>query len=180
MCLHFTFIIAVPFSPKYVTSILCIYGLFAAEGKQQGSDTLEAVNCRSPRRSCCSTCSDLQIKAVFFFHFGSVFCSVELSAILTYVHQGAETPQRQELRKPEQNTIFIHYIHYIQCNTTRLSTHSLYPQSSAHWSESTSLKTPESNPGVQRRARWKEKKREEEKITFHPANIAAWRIFTLQ
>lgn len=73
----FTFIIAVPFSPKYVISILCIYGLFAAEGKQQGSDTLEAVNCRWPWRSCCSTCSDVQIKEVFF-HFGSVillFCT---------------------------------------------------------------------------------------------------------
>lgn len=84
------------------------------------------------------------------FHFGSVVspCSVQRSVIPTRGHEGAETPQRQELRKPEQNTIFIHYIHYIQCNTTRLSTHSLYPQSSAHWSESTSLKTPESHPGV--------------------------------
>lgn len=65
---NFTFIIAVPFSPKYVSSILCIYGLFAAEGKQQGSDTLEAVNCRSPRWACLY----LQIKEVFF-HFGVVF-----------------------------------------------------------------------------------------------------------
>ncbi len=36
MCYYFTFIIAVPLSPKYITSILCIYGLFAAKGKQQG------------------------------------------------------------------------------------------------------------------------------------------------
>lgn len=68
---NLTFIIAVPFSPKYVISILCIYGLFAAEGEQQGSDTLEAVNCRSPRRSCCFTCSDLQIKGK---SFSTLFC----------------------------------------------------------------------------------------------------------
>lgn len=33
--------------------------------------------------------------------------------------------QRPQLRKFEQNTIFIPYIHYIQCNSTRLPAHSL-------------------------------------------------------
>lgn len=73
VCVCSTFIIAVPFSPKYITSIWYIYGLFADESKQQGSDTLEAVNCWSPWRSCCFTCSDLQIKEVFFHFVSAVF-----------------------------------------------------------------------------------------------------------
>lgn len=107
-----------------------------------------------------------------FFHFVLWSCCC---IICTWPLEGRNNTGGQELWKPEQNTIFIHYIHYIQCNTTRLSTHSLYPQSSAHWSESTSLKTPSNHPGVERRARWKEQKKkrktENEKITLHPANI---------
>lgn len=53
----------------------------------------------------------------------------------------------------------------------------------------TDLRVPafklESHPGVERRARWKEKKKREnekknKKKTFHPANIVTWRMFTLK
>lgn len=45
------------------------------------------------------------------------------------------TDKKEEavFRKPEQNTIFIHYVHYIQCFCFKVfSTHSCLPQCSVH------------------------------------------------
>lgn len=125
VCLQIHFSNSCVFPPKHV-NVLCIYGLFAAAGERQGSDTLEAVK----------SCFHLQIKSVFvFFPFLTL-------VVFPVWPLGGETPQTQELRKSEQNTIFIPYIQYIQCNTTRLSA-----QGSAHLS--TSLSTPESHQSAQ-------------------------------
>ena len=43
-----TFMILLEDFTKVCTSILYIYSLFADEAKQQGSDTLELVNCQLP------------------------------------------------------------------------------------------------------------------------------------
>lgn len=62
--IHFSY--SCVFSPKHVSNVFCIYGLFAAAGERQGSDTLEAVK----------SCFYLQIKSVFFSfsHFSAVPC----------------------------------------------------------------------------------------------------------
>lgn len=39
----FTFLLVVYFHQSMLAIVLCIYGLFAAAGERQGSDTLEAV-----------------------------------------------------------------------------------------------------------------------------------------
>lgn len=88
----------------------------------------------------CKLRAALAVMLLYTFTFANKGSLSHFCGVPTHSHQGAERPQIQQLGKLEQNTIFIHYIHYIQCNTTRLSTHSLYPQSSAYWSESTSLK----------------------------------------
>lgn len=63
----FTFLIVVYFhqSTLQMFFVIIIYGLFAAAGERQGSDTLEAVK----------SCFYLQIKrGCFFSHFSSVPC----------------------------------------------------------------------------------------------------------
>lgn len=57
VCLYIHISYSCVFSPKHVSNVLCIYGLFAAAGERQGSDTLEAVK----------LCFYLQIKNVLFF-----------------------------------------------------------------------------------------------------------------
>lgn len=52
------------FSPKHVSSVLCIYGLFAAAGERQESDTLEAVKCSFSFAN----------KVEVFPHFEAVVC----------------------------------------------------------------------------------------------------------
>lgn len=83
-------------------------------------------------------------KVLFSFANKECFCFFPFLTLVVFPvwPLGGETPQTQELRKSEQNTIFIPYIQYIQCNTTRLSA-----QGSAHLS--TSLSTPESHQSVQ-------------------------------
>lgn len=159
--MRFTFfLIVVPFSPKYVTSIFHIFIFCLLICKQQGSDTLEAVNCWS---------SHGWIEAVmlllYLFNFANKrkcfstlqFCVIlSITVIMRHVHQGAETPLTQSLRKPEQNTIFIHYVHYIQCNTTGfLHIHCIHRVvlTDLIWVPALKLLSP--SKGVERRARWK-------------------------
>lgn len=134
---NFTFIIAVPFSPKYVSSILCIYGLFAGKSKQQGSDTLEAVNCWSPLRWCCLY---LQIKDVFFFSTSAWYpCSVRLSASNASIRpldgrNTTETGVKKIWTKYNLYSLYtLHTMQYYKAFYTFT-----FHQSSAHWSESTS------------------------------------------
>lgn len=134
---NFTFIITVPFSPKYVSSILCIYGLFAGKSEQQGSDTLEAVNCWSPLRWCCLY---LQIKDVFFFfHFGvaSLFrTAVSLQYLQTATRWQKHRRDRVKKIWTKYNLYSLYTLHTMQYYKAFYTF--TFHQSSAHWSESTS------------------------------------------
>lgn len=118
-CVCLPFIIAVIFSPKYVTGILMYLWFVCCWRRTAG--VWHTGKCKL---SCCFTCSDLQIKA-YFFH--SIRCFTFFDSNTPRWPLGGRKPtlERWDLRKPEQNTIFIPYIQYIQCNTTRFSTHSL-------------------------------------------------------
>lgn len=103
---------------------LCLF----REGKKQESDTLE-------KQSLLLHCLFTFLSFSFLWERNKTQNKGVISQIFLHykVFNIGEQKRGAVFRKPEQNTIFIHYVHYIQCFCFKVfSTHSCLPQCSVH------------------------------------------------